>query len=187
MKAAGSRNCEGSSANQGLSLTDAIRTGASSGRQGRATPKDGEQPPPTLNPRFVEWLMGVPRDWTDASDSGFSEMELSRWWRLMRSELSRLERASPPPYDMNDSTDDIEARLDHLDARLGGIEYVAEAAERLEIAASRVEGIEARVAAIEGGELLDRDITADRLAQVEGRLDALEGRGPRVGLEIDQP
>lgn len=41
----------------------------------------------TLNPQFVEWLMGLPIGWTG---SGVSATEWSRWWRLMRSELSRL-------------------------------------------------------------------------------------------------
>ena len=43
-----------------------------------------------LNPLFVEWLMGFPIGWTDSAPLG---TEWSRWWRLMRSELSRL--ASP--------------------------------------------------------------------------------------------
>ena len=93
-KASGSRNAQGSKANQGVSLTDAIRTGDSSGRQDRSTPTPGDESTPTLNPRFVEWLMGVPRGWTTAIVSGCSETELSRWLRLMRSELSRVEQGS---------------------------------------------------------------------------------------------
>lgn len=42
---------------------------------------------PRLNPRFVEWLMGLPLGWTD---SECSATQLFRWWRLMRSELLRL-------------------------------------------------------------------------------------------------
>ncbi len=42
---------------------------------------------PTLNPRFVEWLMGFPIGWTDF---GRSETAWSLWLRRMRSELSRL-------------------------------------------------------------------------------------------------
>jgi hypothetical protein len=40
-----------------------------------------------LNPLFVEWLMGWPPGWTDFEPVA---MEWSRWWQLMRSELSRL-------------------------------------------------------------------------------------------------
>ncbi len=92
-KASGSRNAEGSSANPGVSLTDAIRTGDSFGRRGRSTEKPGSESRPHLNPRFVEWLMGVPRGWTTATASGCSETESCRWLRLMRSELLRVERA----------------------------------------------------------------------------------------------
>jgi hypothetical protein len=91
-KASGSRNAEGSSANLGVSLTDAIRTGDSSGRRDRSTERPGDESTPTLNPLFVEWLMGVPRGWTSATVSGCSATELSRWLRLMRSELSRIEQ-----------------------------------------------------------------------------------------------
>lgn len=41
----------------------------------------------TLNPLFVEWLMGWPPGWTDFAPLG---TESSRWWRRMRSELSQL-------------------------------------------------------------------------------------------------
>jgi len=35
-----------------------------------------------LNPRFVEWLMGVPRSWSTATTgSGCSETEWFLWWR----------------------------------------------------------------------------------------------------------
>lgn len=37
-----------------------------------------------LNPRFVEWLMGLPIGWTSFEPLG---TEWSRWWRLMRGEL----------------------------------------------------------------------------------------------------
>jgi hypothetical protein len=43
--------------------------------------------PRRLNPLFVEWLMGWPLGWTDFGPVG---TEWSRWLRLMRSELSRL-------------------------------------------------------------------------------------------------
>lgn len=57
------------------------------------------QPPRTLNPLFVEWLMGWPWRWTLVAWIGFgcSETELSRWKRLMRSELLRLGSPSAPP------------------------------------------------------------------------------------------
>lgn len=45
----------------------------------------------TLNPQFVEWLMGWPIGWTVCA---CSETAFALWQRRMRSELSRL--ASPP-------------------------------------------------------------------------------------------
>lgn len=44
-------------------------------------------PIPRLNPRFVEWLMGLPAGWTDASSS---VMGFSRWERRMRTALSMM-------------------------------------------------------------------------------------------------
>lgn len=44
---------------------------------------------PKLNPRFVEWLMGLPFGWTDFEPSG---TEWSRWRQRMQSALSRLGR-----------------------------------------------------------------------------------------------
>lgn len=49
-------------------------------------------PPRSLNPRFVEWLMGWPTGWTDL---GQQETGLSHWLRLSRGALLRL--VSPPP------------------------------------------------------------------------------------------
>jgi hypothetical protein len=43
--------------------------------------------PRSLNPNFVEWLMGMP---PGLSDFARLEMPLSLWWQRMRSELSRL-------------------------------------------------------------------------------------------------
>lgn len=47
-----------------------------------------------LNPLFVERLMGWPDGWTllptGLRDSAYLATEWSRWWRLMRSALSRL-------------------------------------------------------------------------------------------------
>jgi hypothetical protein len=52
---------------------------------GQASPQTSG--PRRLNPAFVEWLMGWPQGWTDFAPVG---TEWSRWLRLMRSELSRL-------------------------------------------------------------------------------------------------
>lgn len=61
------------------------------GRPGHRMPKGGEKQAPNsglrLNPAFVEWLMGWPHGWTDFAPVATG---WSRWWRLMRSELSRL-------------------------------------------------------------------------------------------------
>ncbi len=46
----------------------------------------------TLNPLFVEALMGLPVGWTGF---GFAETEWCRWSQLMRCELSRLGFRSP--------------------------------------------------------------------------------------------
>ena len=65
----------------------------------RCSPRD--QPTPggptssperrTLNPLFVEWLMGWPIGWTGSAPV---ETASSHWWQAMRGELSRL--VSPP-------------------------------------------------------------------------------------------
>lgn len=55
-------------------------------------------PPRSLNPQFVEWLMGWPPQWTSLTASTGSEPAgtgLSRWLLLSRGELSRL--VSPRP------------------------------------------------------------------------------------------
>ncbi|MGH7186528.1 MAG: hypothetical protein ACREIB_09680, partial [Pseudomonadota bacterium] len=45
----------------------------------------------TLNPRFVEWLMGWPDNWSAVSiDSAPAGTELSRWLQRMRGALSML-------------------------------------------------------------------------------------------------
>jgi hypothetical protein len=67
----------------GTTLTDAVR--AWFGRHRSVE----EAPAAHINPRFVEALMGVPGGWVSATCSA---VEWSRWWRLMRSELSRLGR-----------------------------------------------------------------------------------------------
>lgn len=53
----------------------------------------------SLNPLFVEWLMGWPPGWTLLAwtDLGCSEMELSRWKAAMRSELLSLGSPNAPP------------------------------------------------------------------------------------------
>lgn len=48
----------------------------------------GEASRLTYSPRFGEWLMGLPVNWTAAS--GPSATEWCRWWRRMRTALSRL-------------------------------------------------------------------------------------------------
>lgn len=68
-----------------------------SGLQDQETPPNGgdscesaptsPQPSPSetakrLNPRFVEWLMGVPFSWSETTVSACSETEWFRWWRL---------------------------------------------------------------------------------------------------------
>lgn len=65
---------------------------------GTSTPGEPPSPPdPTslrLSPSFVEWMMGWPPEWTAF---GCSETALSRFKRLMRSELSQLASHDAPP------------------------------------------------------------------------------------------
>ncbi|WP_414709644.1 DNA cytosine methyltransferase [Rhodopseudomonas sp.] len=59
----------------------------------------GSSPAPrTLNPLFVEWLMGWPWRWTLVAWIGFgcSATELSRWKRHMRSALLKIDSPSEP-------------------------------------------------------------------------------------------
>jgi hypothetical protein len=51
---------------------------------------------PTLNPLFVEWLMGWPIGHTDiaSTDSDSAAMEWSRWLLRWRSAFSRIASAS---------------------------------------------------------------------------------------------
>lgn len=59
--------------------------------------------PRTLNPLFVEALMGWPPNWTIAwTDSGSAVTELSRWLQLMRYALSVLPQEYPSPMQQND-------------------------------------------------------------------------------------
>jgi hypothetical protein len=75
--------------------TSDVETNCLLGRQAPRSMNDGNKCPLTLNPLFVEWLMGWPINWTIASTGcGCAATALFRWRRLMRSELSRLLRAS---------------------------------------------------------------------------------------------
>ena len=97
-KASGSRNTEASSAHPGLSLTDQVRGDGGTGRFSHPDPKSASAGPassPThpssprlsLNPTFVEWLMGWPPGWTDC---GSPVMGWSLWLQRQRSALSAL-------------------------------------------------------------------------------------------------
>jgi len=68
-KGSGSRECPGSRALGGMSLTDAV-TGSA---KGRAHGTGGK-----LRPQFVEWMMGWPTGWTDCEPVA---MESFRSWR----------------------------------------------------------------------------------------------------------
>jgi len=59
----GKRGNAGNKANEGASLTDAT---VRDGRHDPTTCNHGGECKPTLNPRFVEWLMGFPIGWTDS-------------------------------------------------------------------------------------------------------------------------
>jgi hypothetical protein len=69
------------------SATADVKTNCLLGRQAPRSMKSGNVFPLTLNPLFVEWLMGWPIGWTDC---GSAATELSRWLQLMRFELSQL-------------------------------------------------------------------------------------------------
>jgi len=74
----------------GTAMAD-VETNSLLGRQAPRSMKNGNASPLTLNPLFVEWLMGWPISWTVASTGcGCAATALSRWSRLMRCELSRL-------------------------------------------------------------------------------------------------
>lgn len=68
-----------------------VKTNCLLGRQAPRSMSDGMESRLTLNPLFVEWLMGWPIGWTDC---GSAATGLSRWLLLMRSELSRLLQTS---------------------------------------------------------------------------------------------
>jgi DNA (cytosine-5)-methyltransferase 1 len=81
----------------GASLTERVPVNGLLGRQVQRTiPAGGTTcgERRTLNPLFVEALMGWPVGWTGFA---FAGTEWSRWWRLMRCELWRL--SLPPKND----------------------------------------------------------------------------------------
>lgn len=64
-------------------------------RLGQSSPETTrDSSPPSLNPRFVEWLMGWPPGWTNFE---CSEMALCVWKARMRSALSQLSSAPALP------------------------------------------------------------------------------------------
>ena len=68
-----------------------------SARPDPATSRDGEPSSPprrSLNPLFVEWLMGWPPGWTSFACSATA---FTRWQQRMRCELSRLELKPAAP------------------------------------------------------------------------------------------
>ena len=88
----GSRNTPGSKAHQGESLTDAVRGDKGTGRtdynklagemRAKAIATSGTWTPPrsglSLNPSWVEWLMGWPIGWTDCAPLATDKFR--RWW-----------------------------------------------------------------------------------------------------------
>ena len=77
----------------GVLINNKTATGSNLSRQAPRTKLGGSgcsSAPRTLNPLFVEALMGWPIGWTDC---GSAVTGLSRWSRLMRSKLSRLLQA----------------------------------------------------------------------------------------------
>jgi len=93
---AGSRNTASSAAHPGVSLSDLVLTGDSSGRQDPTIKTDGRsgsagegQPPlRKLNPNFVEALQGFPENYSSlASDCEISETQWSQFKERMRSLL----------------------------------------------------------------------------------------------------
>ncbi len=100
-KAAGSRNTPGSKAHPGISLTDAVRGDGGKGRlfptphrncstgpgsQGRDGGENLQtQVGGSLNPPWVEWLMGWPIGWTDLQPLA---MDRFREWSGLHGECS---------------------------------------------------------------------------------------------------
>ena len=67
-----------------------VKTNCLLGRQAPRSMTNGNAFPLTLNPLFVEWLMGWPIGWTD---SAFAATAWCRWSRLMRSALWHLKQS----------------------------------------------------------------------------------------------
>lgn len=61
----GNDNRVGMSAKSGDGLGTAVRRTASPSSAAEPAPTGSSTPPTTLNPRWVEWLMGFPDGWTD--------------------------------------------------------------------------------------------------------------------------
>ena len=64
---AGSRNTPESNANVGYSLTDQARGDSGVGRSGSNA---GAEKKGALNPEFVRWLMGYPKEWGSCAPTG---------------------------------------------------------------------------------------------------------------------
>jgi len=100
-KQSGSRNTPGSKAHSGTSLTDFARGDGGSGRlvptpsaaDYKGSSKPGQRRRQlsekvagyALNPRWVEWLMGFPLDWTSVGEE-VGPRELARWWKECRTQ-----------------------------------------------------------------------------------------------------
>lgn len=77
----------------GAATSENVPTNSILGRQAPRSMNDGSGSTLSLNPLFVEWLMGWPIGWTDCVSAVTAS---SRWLRLMRSELSRVLLESKP-------------------------------------------------------------------------------------------
>lgn len=106
-------------------------TGQALSHQGPETPRDGEKSSPerrSLNPLFVEWLMGWPAGWTLLAwtDFGCSAMELSHWKQRMRCALLSLglpQEAPPAQLARGEASDEC---LKHILAFMNGAEIRGE-------------------------------------------------------------
>lgn len=78
----------------GMGMTTAIAAASLSSALAPVTPAGPTSSPErrTLNPLFVEWLMGWPIGWTGSAPV---ETASCRWWQDMRGELSRLVSRQP--------------------------------------------------------------------------------------------
>lgn len=87
----------GNSRSQNINMDLARSLYSRLARQTVKTGKPSSKERRSLNPLFVEWLMGWPPAWTLAAwtDLGCSATALSLWRQRMRCALSQLD--SPPP------------------------------------------------------------------------------------------